>query len=135
MNGSEKVFRIGPWNGLHFSALPEQVSNSFIHYEIVSNDDDIFYSYSIEINTVISKVVVDQTKQRRYVWDEQEHNWRTYVTLPKDFCDTYGLCGPYGNCIMTQQQSTGKSLNTSTKGTTQRRKVQKMTVVKNPGEF
>ncbi|WJX44767.1 hypothetical protein P8452_31710 [Trifolium repens] len=104
MNGSEKVFRIGPWNGLHFSALPEQVSNSFIHYEIVSNDNEIFYSYSIKSNTVISKVVVDQTKEHRYVWDEQEHNWRTYVTLPKDFCDTYGLCGPYGNCIMTQQQ-------------------------------
>ncbi|WJX50865.1 hypothetical protein P8452_37113 [Trifolium repens] len=104
MNGSEKVFRIGPWNGLHFSALPEQVSNSFIDYKIVSNNDEIFYSYSIKINTVISKVVVDQTKEHRYVWDEQEHNWRTYVTLPKDFCDTYGLCGPYGNCIMTQQQ-------------------------------
>ncbi|KEH30778.1 putative protein kinase RLK-Pelle-DLSV family [Medicago truncatula] len=104
MKGNDKIFRLGPWNGLHFSALPEQVSNPFLNYEYVSNDDEIFFRYSIKINSVISKVVVDQTKQHRYVWNEQEHKWKIYITMPKDLCDSYGLCGPYGNCMMTQQQ-------------------------------
>jgi hypothetical protein len=72
MKGNAKLFRVGQWNGLHFRALPEQVSNSFLHYEIVSSNDEIFYSYSIKINTVISKVVVDQTKNHFYVWNKQE---------------------------------------------------------------
>jgi len=104
MKGNEKFFRVGPWNGLHFSALPEQESNSFIHYEFVSNNDEIFFSYNLKNNSVISKIVIDQTKQHRYVWNEQEHNWKIYITMPKDLCDSYGLCGPYGNCMMTQQQ-------------------------------
>jgi len=104
MKGNDKIFRLGPWNGLHFSALPEQVSNPFLNYEYVSNDEEIFFRYSIKINSVISKVVVDQTKQHRYVWNEQEHKWKIYITMPKDLCDSYGLCGPYGNCMMTQQQ-------------------------------
>jgi hypothetical protein len=104
MKGNEKVFRIGPWNGLHFGGLPEQGSNNFLQYETVSNNDEIFFRYSIMVDNVISKLVVDQTKEHRYVWNEQEHNWKIYGTRPKDFCDTYGRCGPYGNCITIQQQ-------------------------------
>jgi len=104
MKGNEKVFRIGPWNGLHFGGLPEQDSNSFLQYETVSNNDEIFFRYSIMVDNVISNSVLDQTKEHRYVWNEQEHDWRIYGTLPKDFCDSYGRCGPYGNCITTQQQ-------------------------------
>jgi hypothetical protein len=55
MKGNAKIFRVRPWNGLHFSALPEHVSNSFLHYEIVSNNDEIFYSYSIKINILLSQ--------------------------------------------------------------------------------
>jgi hypothetical protein len=55
MKGNAKLFRVGQWNGLHFRALPEQVSNSFLHYEIVSSNDEIFYSYSIKINILLSQ--------------------------------------------------------------------------------
>ena len=49
---------------------------------------------------VITKAVLNQSQYERYVWIKGENKWILYSTLPKDKCDTYNLCGAYGNCIM-----------------------------------
>ena len=49
---------------------------------------------------VITKAVLNQSQYERYVWIKGENKWILYATLLKDKCDTYNLCGAYGNCIM-----------------------------------
>ncbi|XP_057451256.1 G-type lectin S-receptor-like serine/threonine-protein kinase At4g27290 [Lotus japonicus] len=100
-----KLSRYGPWNGKHLSGLPELRYITWVNYEFVTNKDEIFYRYSLnKTNSVISIIVLNQTTLFRYVWIEQDRNWRTYRSFPKDFCDTYGLCGAYGNCVITKGQ-------------------------------
>ncbi|KAJ1441978.1 putative serine/threonine-protein kinase [Sesbania bispinosa] len=104
MKGTEKFYRLGPWNGLHIGGLPELQSNSFMTYELVTNNDENFYTYTLNNNSVISYIVLNQTNLVHYVWHEEYHDWRIYISLPKDYCDTYGLCGAYGNCKINEAQ-------------------------------
>ncbi|KAL5131261.1 G-type lectin S-receptor-like serine/threonine-protein kinase [Glycine soja] len=94
MKGKKKVYRSGPWNGLYFSGLPYLQNNTIFGYNFVSNKDEIYFT-----------TVVNQTGiVYRYVWLEGDHNWTMHRSYPKEFCDNYGLCGAYGNCIINQAQ-------------------------------
>ncbi|RDX65313.1 G-type lectin S-receptor-like serine/threonine-protein kinase, partial [Mucuna pruriens] len=105
MKGAQKLFRFGPWNGLYFSGTPDLHNNTVFSFNFVSNKDEIYYTYSLANNHVISINVINETGTvSRYVWVEAEQNWRTYRSFPSEFCDTYGFCGPYGNCVSTQSQ-------------------------------
>ncbi|KAK7312924.1 hypothetical protein VNO77_37179 [Canavalia gladiata] len=104
MNGNEKFFRIGPWNGLYFSGLPEQTANSIYGFEYVNNKDEIYFINTLKNDSVISITVLNQSSFSRFVWVEGDKTWRTFKSLPNGFCDTYGLCGAYGNCMSTETQ-------------------------------
>ena len=34
------------------------------------------------------------------MWVEADKKWITYISTPEDKCDSYNLCGAYGNCII-----------------------------------
>ncbi|TXG67276.1 hypothetical protein EZV62_008551 [Acer yangbiense] len=40
--------------------------------------------------------------RERLTWSETTQNWNVYSYVPRDYCDSYGVCGAYGNCIATQ---------------------------------
>ncbi|XP_027355241.1 uncharacterized protein LOC113865077 [Abrus precatorius] len=106
MKGTEKIFRIGPWNGQYFSGTPGLQPNPIFNFKYVTTKDEIFYSYTLTKKSVISVAVLNQTTSKfyRYVWVEGDQNWRTLNSIPTDTCDTYGLCGVYANCMVTQVQ-------------------------------
>ncbi|XP_061337975.1 G-type lectin S-receptor-like serine/threonine-protein kinase At4g27290 isoform X2 [Gastrolobium bilobum] len=106
MKGTEKYVRIGPWNGLYFSGIPDQKPNPIYDFIFISNKDEMYYMYSLKNVSVISRLVVNQTTSMcyRYVWMEDEQIWKVYKSLPKDNCDYYRLCGAYGTCIITGSQ-------------------------------
>ncbi|XP_057451253.1 receptor-like serine/threonine-protein kinase SD1-8 isoform X2 [Lotus japonicus] len=106
-----KLSRFGPFNGQNPSGVPEirylTTSTDPLQnrYEFVTNKDESFYRYSYNTtNPVISIIVLNQATVIRYVWVEQDQIWRTYRSFPKDKCDTYGLCGAYGKCIIKRGQ-------------------------------
>ena len=39
--------------------------------------------------------------RERYTWIEADKVWRLYSSVPRDYCDNYGLCGGNGNCILS----------------------------------
>ncbi|KAK7405124.1 hypothetical protein VNO78_06320 [Psophocarpus tetragonolobus] len=103
MKGTKKVFRFGPWNGLYFSGVPDLRNNSVFVFNFISNKDESYYIFNPGNDVVMSRIVMNESSTiYRYVWVEEDQNWRIYTSLPKDFCDTYGLCGAYGNCMTTQ---------------------------------
>lgn len=103
MKQSEKYMRIGPWNGAYFSGLPDLLPNPVYDYSFVSNKDEIYYTYSLNSSSIISRLVMNQTNSVavRYVWVE-DRDWTVYKSIPKDYCDNYKLCGPNGNCIINE---------------------------------
>ncbi|KAG5119356.1 hypothetical protein JHK82_033776 [Glycine max] len=106
MMGTEKFVRVGPWNGLHFSGIPDQKPNPIYAFNYISNKDEKYYTYSLQNAAVISRLVMNQTSSMsiRYVWMENEQYWKVYKSLPKDNCDYYGTCGAYGTCLITGSQ-------------------------------
>ncbi|KAL5730626.1 hypothetical protein ACHQM5_003427 [Ranunculus cassubicifolius] len=36
-----------------------------------------------------------------WIWVEKTNSWVKQYTFPRDRCDTYGICGPYSTCDIT----------------------------------
>lgn len=101
---NEKYYRTGPWNGLRFSGSPELKPNPLYSYRFVYNDDEVYYMYGLVNKSVISRIVLNQTAnvRERSTWMEAEQTWQPYSSVPRDYCDTYGLCGANGKCVIGQ---------------------------------
>ncbi|XP_015384820.1 G-type lectin S-receptor-like serine/threonine-protein kinase At4g27290 isoform X1 [Citrus sinensis] len=101
--GSRKFYRTGPWNGLIFSASSLRL-NPIFKYRFVFNEDELYYTFYLTDKAVISRTVMNQTVslRQRFIWRKANQSWELYSNLPKDQCDTYGLCGAYGICIISQ---------------------------------
>ncbi|GLT31625.1 hypothetical protein SLA2020_063510 [Shorea laevis] len=103
--GSQKYFRSGPWNGIRFSGAPYlSPDNRVFSYEFVSNEEEVYYMFSLKNNSVLSRIVLNRTDytRQRYTWSEETRTWKLFTYVPNEYCDKYGLCGAYGNCDSTQ---------------------------------
>nr|XP_023913994.1 receptor-like serine/threonine-protein kinase SD1-8 [Quercus suber] len=96
--GSGEFFRTGPWNGLSFSGAPEIRSTAVYNFSFVSNKDEVYFIFDMIQHSVISRAVLNQAQYERYIWIDGK--WSRYYYFPRDECDTYNLCGVYGNCII-----------------------------------
>nr|POF05815.1 g-type lectin s-receptor-like serine/threonine-protein kinase [Quercus suber] len=100
--GSEIYFRTGPWNGIGFTGIPDLKENQIYNFNFITNKDEVYVIFHNIKKSVISRVVLNSTLNlyQRYVWVEAKKIWSLYLTLPKDICDSYNICGAYGNCII-----------------------------------
>ncbi|XP_028800244.1 G-type lectin S-receptor-like serine/threonine-protein kinase At4g27290 [Neltuma alba] len=100
--GQTKYYRSGPWNGLRFSGAPELRNNMVFDFRFVSTKDEVYYMYNLRHESVISRIVMNQTiyVRERLTWIEEAKSWRPFSSVPRDDCDQYNLCGPFGNCVM-----------------------------------
>ncbi|PON53007.1 S-receptor-like serine/threonine-protein kinase [Parasponia andersonii] len=101
--GSVEFFRSGPWNGLTYSGAASLRPNPLFNYSVTSNDDEVFYTYNLLNKSVNSRIVMNGTTSTwdRSIWIESDQSWKSYFSIPADRCDSYGLCGAYGNCIIS----------------------------------
>ncbi|KAL2327906.1 hypothetical protein Fmac_021333 [Flemingia macrophylla] len=102
MKGTHKYHRLGPWNGLRFSGMPEMRPNPVFNYTFVSTKDEIYYMWTLQAN-LITKVVLNQSNEERprYVWSEVDKIWNFYSTMPGEHCDHYAFCGANSFCSST----------------------------------
>lgn len=99
--GSRKSFNSGPWNGVQYSGKPTSRPHPVFEYIYFSNEEEVYFMFRL-LNSSIktARMMLNQTIYAREssVWVEEEHRWKVYGSLPRDFCDKYGACGPNGNC-------------------------------------
>ena len=97
--GSNFVHRSGPWNGLGFSGTPNLRNNTIFSFGLVLNKNEVYYSYELLNNSIITKFTVyPNGNARRQTWVDRTKGWAAYLTAPTDNCDNYGSCGAYGSC-------------------------------------
>ncbi|KAI6690439.1 hypothetical protein NL676_027267 [Syzygium grande] len=97
--GSVVKFRLGPWNGVRYSGMPNQDPNPYYNYEFVLDDDEIYYHFELVDSSFISRLVLSSNGiVQRVTWIDRTQGWTPYLTIPRDNCDTYALCGAYGSC-------------------------------------
>ncbi|KAL9345944.1 hypothetical protein Peur_060797 [Populus x canadensis] len=100
--GSKKHYRSGPWNGVGFSGSAEVKPNPVFDFIFFSNDMEVYYKINLKSeSTVISRLVLNHTTYDRqcYTLNEETQTWVLQVSVPRDRCDNYGLCGANANCI------------------------------------
>ncbi|KAK9092216.1 hypothetical protein Syun_027127 [Stephania yunnanensis] len=96
--GSQKIWRSGPWNGVEWNGVSRMRPTNII-YNMVSNPDEIYFSYSDTDNSVISRRVLDYLGfVRKQTWDQSKGKWNTWRSHSDGDCDKYGKCGAFGNC-------------------------------------
>ncbi|KAF4357002.1 hypothetical protein F8388_001084, partial [Cannabis sativa] len=96
-NGSAKLFREAPWEGISFSG---DSSTGYVSvywysglYNFVNNDDEVYYNFSLLNGSNIVRLVLTETVEYTE-WLEEENNK----------CDKYGICGANSECIITNNQ-------------------------------
>ncbi|KAB1215266.1 hypothetical protein CJ030_MR4G027353 [Morella rubra] len=101
--GSQIFHRAGPFNGVGTNGSSGK-PNSIYQYTFVTNEDEVYFMYTLKKKSVITRVVINQsdsTPFKRYIWVDTQKIWNTYSRLPNDLCDSYALCGAYGHCIIS----------------------------------
>ncbi|GLT46504.1 hypothetical protein SLA2020_202510 [Shorea laevis] len=101
--GSQRICRSGPWNGIGMSGAPQLKPNPWFTFNLVSNEEEVYYIFYLKKKSAITRLIVNQTTSRgeRYLWKEDTQTWIEYSHFPWDDCDTYGTCGAYGTCVNT----------------------------------
>jgi D-mannose binding lectin/S-locus glycoprotein domain/PAN-like domain len=97
-NGLKRVYRNGPWNGVHFSGEPQMESSSTFTFVYFSDQNETYYTFYINDSSVLSRLVLNQSALQRYVSDGTGSGWSLYWSIPRDQCDTYDQCGSYALC-------------------------------------
>ncbi|XP_050371701.1 G-type lectin S-receptor-like serine/threonine-protein kinase At1g11410 [Argentina anserina] len=97
-----KLWRAGPWNGLHWYGLPDmnkQRNTPVSDIAFVNNEDEVTTKWFVLDPSVVSIVVIDGSGSvQQLAWQGQPQGWTTIWSAPTDECDKYGRCGPFGIC-------------------------------------
>ena len=98
-NKQRKTYRSGPWNEIRFSGVPEKKSFPVFYFDFEWNQEEVYYSFELINKSVTSRLLVTPNGYLlRYTWIETSQLWNLYLYAPKDQCDNYRECGPYGIC-------------------------------------
>ncbi|XP_061358121.1 receptor-like serine/threonine-protein kinase SD1-8 isoform X1 [Gastrolobium bilobum] len=99
-NKDEKIYRSGPWNGDRFSGVPEmQPVTDSIKFMFFVDEHEVYYTFSIGNQSLFSRLSVSPVGElQRLTWIQSSKLWNKFWYAPKDQCDNYKECGPYGVC-------------------------------------
>ncbi|KAK1415622.1 hypothetical protein QVD17_31405 [Tagetes erecta] len=109
-SGSVIETRIGPYNGVSFSGGANYVSDAkpvSVSYATV-NQKEMYIAYISESNTTTLRTTITpggklEISQLKFPNPE----WISIATSPVDYCDNYGVCGPYGSCTTATSPNCG----------------------------
>ncbi|KAJ3670312.1 hypothetical protein LUZ60_010636 [Juncus effusus] len=101
-NNSYTYWTSGNWSPTEriFNLVPEMTENYIYNFTYVNNDNESYFIYSIKPTSgVISRFIMDYTGRiEQLTWVETAKNWILFWSQPRQQCDVYALCGPYGSC-------------------------------------
>ncbi|OVA04108.1 Protein kinase domain [Macleaya cordata] len=100
-NGSQRLWRSGPWNGRVFIGIPNMDSVYLNGFYSTRDDEEgsVYIAFKYANNSTVPRYVLDQQGVIfGEFWDEEGNEWyRTWSTADNGEC-VYGKCGPFGSC-------------------------------------
>ncbi|QHN80424.1 Receptor-like serine/threonine-protein kinase [Arachis hypogaea] len=94
------IYRTGPWNGERFSGIPGMKDNTNdLKYNFSYDEHGVWFSFSVTEPSLLSRIILSSDSDgqyQRYMWIQGR--WNKFSYTPKDPCDYYRQCGPYGVC-------------------------------------
>ncbi|KAL5227889.1 hypothetical protein ABZP36_016154, partial [Zizania latifolia] len=107
LDKSTRIYASGPWNGEVLTGVPQlksQEEDGGFNFTVFWSPEETYYKYSISDPSSRARLVVDGTKLRRLWWENGSWS-KSGKSYPADQCDNYALCGPFGYCVNTGDQS------------------------------
>ncbi|KAJ6843605.1 receptor-like serine/threonine-protein kinase SD1-8 [Iris pallida] len=102
---SEKVWRSGPWDGIHLGGIP---SYRGITYSFVNNNEEVTFSYQASRNITPMLKISQEGPINLLIWAAHGVDaWNLFWYAPQDQCETIGMCGSYGICDITKSPACG----------------------------
>ncbi|KAK1378974.1 Receptor-like serine/threonine-protein kinase [Heracleum sosnowskyi] len=101
-DGLKPLMRMGPWNGITYSGVPEYVVGdidkiSKLHY--INNEEEVSTYYIVNDTRIITRFVLnDRGVAERLNWNSESQKWEASWTAPDGQCDTYANCGAFSTC-------------------------------------
>lgn len=96
--GDRKLYRWGPWDGARFSGSDELNANPVFQPIFYSSVDEVYFKFTMVDNSTILRLIVTPDGLIQYSAWRNSDQWVPVVTLQRDDCDRYSMCGPYGSC-------------------------------------
>ncbi|KAK9133718.1 hypothetical protein Scep_013246 [Stephania cephalantha] len=98
-NGSVRFWTSGPWNGQIFSGVPEMRSNYIYNFSYESNVNESYFTYSTYDKSLTTRFIMDLSGQiKQFTWLDDSKEWNLFWVQPRQQCEVYSLCGPFGVC-------------------------------------
>ncbi|XVE66275.1 hypothetical protein DITRI_Ditri08aG0067600 [Diplodiscus trichospermus] len=100
-NGSQNYWRSGAWDEQTriFSLVPEMRLNYIYNFSYVSNENESYFTYSLYDPNIISRFIMDVSGQiKQLSWLESSKQWNLFWSQPRQQCEVYAFCGPFGRC-------------------------------------
>ncbi|WOG90564.1 hypothetical protein DCAR_0309808 [Daucus carota subsp. sativus] len=98
-NGSDKYIRLGPWNGVTWSAIPNSGPNNIFFDKFIFQEEEIYYEYEPIYDSMLIRIALEPDGRIiRYSWTNQGNKWEPTIFLQADYCDEYARCGAFGSC-------------------------------------
>lgn len=98
-NGTRQYWTSGDWNGRIFSKVPEMRYNYLYNFSYIDNENESYFTYTVYDSSVISRFTMDVSGQiKQYTWLENSKQWNMFWAQPRQQCEVYAYCGPFGTC-------------------------------------
>ncbi|KAK2987266.1 hypothetical protein RJ640_017569 [Escallonia rubra] len=102
-NGSDPYWRSGPWNGQFFIGIPnleKAYNNGFNFVDDKEGSAYLTFTYANESIITYFSLNSEGTLAQMY-WNEGKQNWQVRWSAPRNDCEHYGKCGPFGSCYLS----------------------------------
>ncbi|KAJ4703316.1 Receptor-like kinase [Melia azedarach] len=97
--GNAKWWRTGSWTGQRLSGVPEMSKYYIYNSSFVDNQDEVFVNSGLTEPSILSRLIANESGFiQRFTWINETQRWIGLWTAPREQCDSYGHCGPNGNC-------------------------------------
>ncbi|XP_023642947.1 G-type lectin S-receptor-like serine/threonine-protein kinase At1g61550 isoform X1 [Capsella rubella] len=100
MRGSKPYWRSGPWAKTKFTGLP-LTDDSYRHpFSLQQDTNGSVYFSHIKRNFNRSFLVLTSEGSLKMTQHDAK-GWVSKLEIPANSCDFYGVCGPFGLCVMS----------------------------------
>nr|GMD35199.1 G-type lectin S-receptor-like serine/threonine-protein kinase At4g27290 isoform X1 [Ipomoea batatas] len=73
--------------------------NPVINFTLVDNENETYFTYFLLDQSIIARHTIDiDGREKELTWSETAKTWMATYVNPKNQCDVYAYCGPFGIC-------------------------------------
>ncbi|XP_020554444.1 G-type lectin S-receptor-like serine/threonine-protein kinase At4g27290 isoform X8 [Sesamum indicum] len=95
--GTMKRYRTGHWNGIYFNGIPR--FPAIFKPEVVFRGERLISMVEPYDSSILKRVTLEKSGIIcLYTMNARKDKWNPVYPSPRDPCDEYSQCGPYGIC-------------------------------------